>query len=74
MPRPTEVLFALFLFACGPGPIAGSIGVVAKREGSTGRVIVVQVPPGGAGARTRGEHQQQDTERDRATSVRAGGC
>lgn len=52
MPRPIELFLALALLSsCGPPPIAGSIGVVARREGSSGRVIVVQVPAGGAGAR-----------------------
>jgi C-terminal processing protease CtpA/Prc len=46
-----EALFALFLLACGGGGMPGSIGVIAKREGATGRVIVVDVPSGGAGAR-----------------------
>jgi S1-C subfamily serine protease len=51
MPRPIELLFLLLLFACGGGGFAGSIGVIARREAATGRVIVVDVPSGGAGAR-----------------------
>ncbi len=51
MPRPIELVFALLLLACGGGGVAGSIGVIARRETSTGRVVVVQVPAGGAGAR-----------------------
>jgi carboxyl-terminal processing protease len=51
MRRAIELAFLLMLFACGSGGYAGSIGVVARREGATGRVIVVEVPAGGAGAR-----------------------
>jgi carboxyl-terminal processing protease len=51
MPRLIDVLFALSLAACGPGGFSGSIGIVARREASTGRVILVDVPSGGAGAR-----------------------
>lgn len=45
---------ACALSACAPGSMPGSmpgsIGVLARRE-VTGRVVVVEVPPGGAGAR-----------------------
>lgn len=51
MPRPIELLFLLTMFACGSGGFAGSIGVVAKREATSGRVVVIDVPAGGAGAR-----------------------
>lgn len=51
MPPFREALLALFLLACGAAPMPGSIGVIAKREGATGRVIVIDVPSGGAGAR-----------------------
>lgn len=37
--------------ACGASGMPGSIGVIAKREPSTGRVVVVDVPTGSAGAR-----------------------
>lgn len=37
--------------ACAPTPIPGSIGVVARREAGSGRIVVIRVPAGGAGAR-----------------------
>lgn len=39
--------------ACGASSVAmpGSIGVVARREPGTGRVVIVEAPAGGAGAR-----------------------
>lgn len=51
MPRLIELLLLLFLLACGGGGFAGSIGVIARREPSSGRVVIVEVPSGGAGAR-----------------------
>lgn len=40
------------LMACSSGTgMPGSIGVIAKRESATGRVVVVDVPAGSAGAR-----------------------
>lgn len=48
--RGTELLL-VFLLACGAAPMPGSIGIIAKRESATGRVIVVDVPAGSAGAR-----------------------
>ena len=47
----TELALIVALIACGPSAMPGSIGVIAKREAATGRVIVVDVPPGSAGAR-----------------------
>jgi carboxyl-terminal processing protease len=38
------------LGGCGSSPIPGSIGVRARREETTGKIVVVDVPPGLAGA------------------------
>ncbi len=46
--------FALAVSAasgCATGAV-GSIGVYARREPSSGRIVVSEVPPGGAGARS----------------------
>jgi carboxyl-terminal processing protease len=43
-------LLALALVACGSSALPGSIGVRARREETTGRIVVVDVPPGLAGA------------------------
>ena len=45
-----DLLLALGLVGCGAAPMPGSIGVVAHRE-PTGRVVIVDVPAGEAGAR-----------------------
>ncbi len=49
----TRVLVSLLfgaLLACGSSAIPGSIGVRARREETTGKIVVVDVPPGLAGA------------------------
>lgn len=40
----------LALLGCGATPTPGSIGVRARREETTGKIVVVDVPPGLAGA------------------------
>ena len=40
----------LALVACGSSPMPGSIGVRARREETSGKIVVVDVPPGLAGA------------------------
>lgn len=52
--RPIEALLALSLslgsWGCGTSGMPGSIGVIAVREAS-GRIVITEVPEGGAGAR-----------------------
>lgn len=45
-----ELCLVCLLGACGGTAMPGSIGVVAHRE-PTGRVVILDVPSGGAGAR-----------------------
>jgi carboxyl-terminal processing protease len=45
-----EIVFLLLMACSGTSGMPGSIGVVAKRESSTGRIVVVDAPPGSAGA------------------------
>ncbi len=42
---------ALATAACTSTKLPGSIGVVATRDAPSGRIVVVRVPAGGAGAR-----------------------
>ncbi|MBI2392239.1 MAG: PDZ domain-containing protein [Deltaproteobacteria bacterium] len=53
MRRELGLVLLVALAACGGAAAAmpGSIGVVARREAGSGRVIIVEVPDGGAGAR-----------------------
>jgi len=44
------IAWVSLLLGCGAPPMPASIGVVARRE-ATGRVVIVEVPPGSAGAR-----------------------
>ncbi|MGZ3418821.1 MAG: PDZ domain-containing protein [Polyangiales bacterium] len=48
--RLVEVFFVLALGCGGQTGMPGSIGVVAVRE-ATGRIVITEVPAGGAGAR-----------------------
>ena len=43
-------LLGCALAACGASAIPGSIGVRARREETTGKIVVLDVPPGLAGA------------------------
>ena len=50
--RARELVLSVVLLSCsGTTTMPGSIGVIAKREANTGRVVVVDVPTGSAGAR-----------------------
>lgn len=48
--RALRELSLALLIGCGSTAMPGSIGVVAHRE-PTGRVVILEVPAGGAGAR-----------------------
>jgi C-terminal processing protease CtpA/Prc len=50
--KPVLILVALFFFACGGGGgYAGSIGVRARRDPTSGVVLVTDVPAGLGGAK-----------------------
>jgi carboxyl-terminal processing protease len=48
--RATIAMLFLSAIGCGASPVPGSIGVRARREEATGKIVVVDVPPGLAGA------------------------